>query len=199
MEAEKANHSTVLMARVLNVSRSGFYGWRRRGSDRNIDRECRIEAVKTLHRAKRGSLGSRRMATRLQRRGCSVGRYQARSLMREAGVVCRQRRRKCLTTIADQCRPVAPNRLARRFDVAAPNRVWCADITAVWTLQGWLYLAAVLDLGDRQVVGWAMADHMRTALVMQALNMALGRRRPNKGLLHHSDSKNTAIRFSRMT
>lgn len=187
MDAEKANHSIVLMARVLRVSRSGFYAWRQRRSCRDIERECRIEAVKALHHAKRGCLGSRRMATRLQRQGYGVGGYQARSLMREAGVVCRQRRRTRTTTIADHRRPVAPNRLARRFDVAMPNRVWCADITALWTVRGWLYLAAVLDLGDRQVVGWAMADHMRTELTTKALDMALGRRRPDAGLLHHSD------------
>ncbi len=116
-----------------------------------------------------------------------MGRYQARSLMRDAGVVCRQRRRFRATTVADHRRPVAPNRLARQFDVATSNTVWCADITAIWTLGGWLYLAAVLDLGDRQIVGWAMAGHMRTALVIQAVEMALGRRRPGAGLLHHSD------------
>lgn len=187
MQAEKANHSVALMARVLGVSRSGFYDWCRRGSYRNIERECRIDAVKALHRAKRGSLGSRRMATRLQRQGYSVGRYQARSLMRDAGVVCRQRRRFRATTDSNHRYPVAPNRLARDFDVVTPNTVWCADITAIWTHAGWLYLAAVLDLCDRQVVGWAIADHMRTQLTLDALDMALGRRRPRPGLLHHSD------------
>lgn len=187
MEAEKANHSIVLMARVLGVSRSGFYDWRQRTATQDVERACRIEAVKALHEDKRGSLGSRRMATRLQRQGYPVGRYQARSLMREAGVVCRQRRRFRATTNADHRRPVAPNRLARQFAVTQPNKVWCADITAIWTLGGWLYLAAVLDLGVRQIVGWAIDSHMRTELANQALTMALGRRRPGPGLLHHSD------------
>lgn len=187
MEAEKANHSIVLMARVLDVSRSGFYDWRKRPQTRDVERICRIQAVEQLHENKRGSLGSRRMATRLQRQGYPVGRYQARSLMREAGVVCRQRRRFRATTNTDHRRPVAPNRLARQFDVTQPNKVWCADITAIWTLGGWLYLAAVLDLGDRQIVGWAMGPHMPTELATQALTMALGRRRPASGLMHHSD------------
>jgi transposase InsO family protein len=187
MEAEKANHSVVLMARVLRVSRSGFYDWRNRRTGHDLERACRIEAVKRLPQAKRGSLGSRRMAKRLQRQGYAVGRYQARSLMREAGVVCRQRRRFRATTVADHRHPVAPNRLARCFDVGAPNRAWCADMTALWTDSGWLYLAAVLDLGNREIVGWAMAGHMRTALVRQALEMAIGRRRPGAGLIHHSD------------
>lgn len=127
------------------------------------------------------------MSLALQREGQVVGRYQARSLMREAELECRQRRRFRATTDSDHGRPVAPNLLARQFAVEVPNRAWCADITAIWTLEGWLYLAAVLDLHDRQVVGWAMAGHMRTALALSALDMALGRRRPPPGLLHHSD------------
>jgi putative transposase len=127
------------------------------------------------------------MARELQRRGEPVGRSQARSLMRVAGVEARQRRRWRATTDSDHGYPVAPDRLQRRFLVPAPNRFWVADITAVWTLEGWLYLAAVLDLYDRQVVGWAMAGHMRTELVLAALEMAVGRRRPPPGLVHHSD------------
>src|SRR5699024_1404929 len=100
--------------------------------------------------------------------------YQARSLMREAGVECRQRRRWRCTTDSNHAQAVAPNRLQRAFQVSEPNRVWVADLTAIWTLQGWLYLAAVLDLRDRQLVGWAMAGHMRTELALEALDMALG-------------------------
>jgi transposase InsO family protein len=127
------------------------------------------------------------MARALQKEGYSVGRHKARSLMREAGVFCRQRRRWRCTTDSGHSLPVAPNRLAREFGVSEPNTVWVADITAIWTLEGWLYLAAVLDLCDRQLVGWAMAGHRRTELVSQALTMALGRRRPDTGLIHHSD------------
>lgn len=107
--------------------------------------------------------------------------------MRAAGVECRQRRRWRCTTDSNHSPAVAANRLQRQFQVSLPNRVWVADLTAIWTLEGWLYLAAVLDLHDRQLVGWAMAGHMRTELALEALEMALGRRRPPQGLIHHSD------------
>jgi putative transposase len=182
---EKANFTVVDLCRVMRVSRSGYYAWRQREPD--PDRVRRVVLVQKIHRQKRGSYGSRRMARELRRRGEPVGRSQARSLMREAGVEARQRRRWRTTTDSDHGYPVAPDRLQRRFLVPAPNRFWVADITAVWTLEGWLYLAAVLDLYDRQVVGWAMAGHMRTELVLAALEMAVGRRRPAPGLVHHSD------------
>jgi len=173
------------LCQVMQVSRSGYYAWRQREPD--PDRARRVKLVRAIHEQKRGSYGSRRMARELRRRGEPVGRSQARSLMREAGVEARQRRRWRTTTDSDHGYPVAPDRLQRRFLVSEPDRFWVADITAVWTLEGWLYLAAVLDLYDRQVVGWAMAGHMRTELVLAALDMAVGRRRPAPGLIHHSD------------
>ncbi len=182
---EKANFTVVDLCRVMRVSRSGYYAWRQREPD--PDRVRRVALIQKVHRQKRGSYGSRRMARELRRRGEPVGRSQARSLMREAGVEARQRRRWRTTTDSDHGYPVAPDRLQRRFLVPEPNRFWVADITAVWTLEGWLYLAAVLDLYDRQVGGWAMAGHMRTELVLAALEMAVGRRRPAAGLVHHSD------------
>ena len=171
----------------MRVSRSGFYGWRSRAGGESSARERLLERVRAIHRRVRGSYGSRRMARVLQREGFAVGRYQARSLMREAGVRCRQRRRWRATTDSGHGLAVAPNRLQRCFEVAEPNRVWVADITAIWTFGGWLYLAAVLDLHQREVVGWAMASHMRTELPLEALEMAIGRRCPPPGLIHHSD------------
>ena len=177
----------VILCRVLVVSRSGFYAWRRRQQRPDPERTRRLERVRAIHAQKRGSYGSRRMAKALQREGLAVGRYQARTLMREAGVQCRQQRRWRATTDSRHTETPAPNLLARQFHAAQPNRVWVADLTVIWTFEGWLYLAAILDLHDRQVVGWAMAEHMRTELAVQALEMALGRRRPPPGLLHHSD------------
>lgn len=177
----------VILCRVMQVSRSGFYDWRRREEGIDTERLRLIERAQAIHARTRGSYGSRRMAKALQREGFAVGRSQARSLMREAGVKCRQRRRWRCTTDSKHAQTVAPNRLQREFWVAEPNRVWVADLTAIWTLQGWLYLAAVLDLHDRQLIGWAMAGHMRTELALKALNMALGHRRPPQGLVHHSD------------
>jgi transposase InsO family protein len=182
---EKANFTVMDLCRVMQVSRSGYYAWCQRGPD--PDRIRRLDMVKSIHKRKRGSYGSRRMAKELQRRGEPVGRAQARSLMREAEVEARQRRRWRATTDSNHGYPVAPNRLERCFQVSEPNCAWVADITAVWTFQGWLYLAAILDLYDRQVVGWAMADHMRADLALSALEMAVGRRQPSSGLIHHSD------------
>lgn len=175
----------ALLCRVMQVSRSGFYDWRRRGPDDH--RQALHREVRETHRRKRGSYGSRRIAKELQRRGYEVGRYQARSLMREAGVEAKQRCRWRHTTDSEHSLPVAPSLLNRQFLVSESNRAWVADITAIWTLEGWLYLAAVLDLHDRQLVGWAMAGHMHTQLVLDALEMAVGRRQPKSGLIHHSD------------
>jgi transposase InsO family protein len=127
------------------------------------------------------------MAKNLQKKGYSVGRYKARSLMRKAGIVSKQRRRYRVTTDSRHTFPVAKNVLNREFAVATPNQVWVTDITYLWTLEGWVYVAAVLDLFSRRIVGWSIASHMRETLVNDALTMALGRRQPASGLLHHSD------------
>ena len=127
------------------------------------------------------------MARELRGEGFEVGRCQARSLMQEAGIEVRRKRRFKLTTDSRHRFPVAENLLDRQFAVSAPNRVWAADITYLWTHQGWLYLAVVLDLYARRVVGWALSDRMQAPLVCEALRMALGRRRPPAGLIHHSD------------
>ncbi len=121
-----------------------------------------------------------------------VGRYQARSLMQEADVACRQRRRYRHTTDSGHGLPVAPNLLKRQFTVAEPNQAWLADITAIWTLEGWLYLAAVLDLYDRQVIGWAMADPHEDVTNPGCPGDGNWPRRPPRGVLHHSDSNTTS-------
>ena len=133
------------------------------------------------------SYGSRRMAKQLQAKGYPVGRYAARSLMRAANVTCKQRRRYRVTTKSMHGLAIAENVLNRAFEVSLLNRVWISDITYLWTLEGWLYIAAILDLFSRRIVGWAMASHMRESLVNEALQMALCRRQPESGLLHHSD------------
>ena len=133
------------------------------------------------------SYGSRRIAKHLQINNYKIGRYKVRSLMRKIGIECTQRRRYKVTTQSDTQLPVAENILNRAFAVAKPNEVWLADITYLWTYEGWLYLAAVLDACSRRVVGWSIAAHMRKSLVCDALTMALGRRKILNGLLHHSD------------
>jgi transposase InsO family protein len=143
--------------------------------------------VKAIHERVGGVYGGRRMARELRAQGHAVGRCQARSLMQEAGIEVRRKRRFRLTTDSRHRLPVAENLLDRQFDVSAPNQVWAADITYLWTNEGWLYLAAVIDLYARRVVGWALSDRIQAGLVCDALRMAVGRRRPPPGLIHHSD------------
>ena len=148
---------------------------------------CEIMEVKVLAQISHHSYGSRRIAKGLQNKGYSVGRHAARTLMRKAGISCKQRRRYCVTTQSTHHLSVANNILNREFSVSRPNRSWVTDITYLWTLEGWVYIAAVLDLFSRRVVGWSIANHMRETLVNKALQMALGRRQPERGLLHHFD------------
>lgn len=178
-----------LLCRVLGVSRNGFYDSlrrQRRGPD--PEHEEKLEWVKDLAAASDHTYGSRRMSRALRTLGYRVGRAQARRLMREAGVWVRYRRRYRVTTDSNHRKAVFPNRLERDFAPSMPNRVWAADITYVWTREGWLYLAVVIDLYSRKVVGWSMGGRLNSTLVCDALRMALWSRRPRKGqLIHHSD------------
>ena len=170
------------------MSRSGYYEYlARKPSEKQQRQEELIVKVKTIAQETRHSYGSRRISERLKKEGCYVGRTAARTLMKKAGVECKQRRRFRVTTQSKHALPFAENILNREFSVSLPNRVWVTDITYLWTLEGWLYVAGVLDLFSRRIVGWAMADHMRETLVQDALQMALGRRQPMAGLMHHSD------------
>jgi len=146
-----------------------------------------IVKVRQIHSDTRGSYGSRRMSGHLRDDGYDVGRYRARSLMRKAGVSVKRCKKFKRTTDNNHKLPVAPNLLNRQFEVGRPDTVWCADITYLWTIQGWLYLAVVLDLYSRKIVGWAMSNHLTSPLVKEALSMAYWRRKPEKGLIHHSD------------
>jgi transposase InsO family protein len=179
----------TVLCEVLGVSRSGFYAYLARdGEAIDADEMALIARVKAIHRSSGGCYGSRRMAKALQAEGFVVGRYRAGRLMKKAGVsVLRRTSRRPQTTESDHRYQVAPNELARQFDVVAPNVAWAGDITYLWTQEGWLYLAVLLDLYSRKVGGWAMSDQVNTALVSQALKMAVGRRQPVSGLLHHTD------------
>ena len=178
-----------VICRVLRVSRSGFYAWqRRRPSPRQRRQEELIGKIKTAYAQSRGLYGSPRVYRALLIDGQVVSRNTVAKLMRQERIRARTRRRFVpRTTDSRHQKPVANNLLARDFAAEAPNRKWVADITYVPTNQGWLYLAAVLDCFSRKIVGWAMADHLQTDLASDALMMALERRRPAKGLLHHSD------------
>jgi len=146
-----------------------------------------LSRIQSIHSASRGTYGSPRVHRQLRREDIRSGRKRIERLMREAGLRGRVRRRFRRTTDSDHTLPVAPNTLNQQFSVDSPDRVWAGDITYVPTASGWGYLAVILDLCSRMVVGWAMADHMRTELVEGALRMALGARVPSNDLLHHSD------------
>jgi len=172
------------------VSRSGFYDYQARQATPKIDAEevVWLARVKEIAAATRSSYGSRRMAKALQAEGFAVGRVKARRLMKEAGVkVARAKHRAPMTTDSRHGYEVAPNLLARHFDVDEPDHAWVGDITYVWTAEGWLYVSTLLDLYSRKIVGWAMSSRIDKTLVADTLEMALGRRRPSAGLLHHSD------------
>ena len=177
------------MCRVLGVSRSGLYAWRLRPrlSRRAQENAALTERIREIHRESRATYGSPRVHAELRFQGIFVGCNRVARLMRVNGIQAVVRRRRHRSRPVGPELPAAPNVLDRRFDVEAPDSVWATDITYIWTLEGWMYLAVVLDLCSRRIVGWSMAEHMRTELVATALSMALGHRRPQDEALHHSD------------
>jgi len=186
--AEKANYPVRVLCRVLQVTRSGFYAWLgRRPSSRAAANDRLQVAIRAAHRQSRGTYGSPRVQRELVAQGFATGRHRVARQMRALGLVARRPKRFRITTDSRHDYPVATNVLQREFAVERPNQAWVTDITYLWTREGWLYLAVVLDLFTRRVVGWAMAEHLRTSLALEALDMALGRRLPAPGLVHHSD------------
>lgn len=188
IDAEKATFPIRLLCRVLEVSRSGYYAWSRRGPSRRQQEDERLSRIIVeIFEGSRGTYGSPRIHAELLERHECVSRKRVARLMAKLGLVATPPRRFRKTTDSSHGLPAAENILNRNFDVEAPNTAWVADISYIRTWEGWLYLAVVLDLYSRRVVGWALADHMRTELTLSALDMALVRRRPPKGLVHHSD------------
>jgi putative transposase len=190
IDAEKVNHAVSILCRVLEVSRSGYYAWRRRGpSSRVQEDKVLAERIRSIHRASRGTYGAPRVRAKLAAEGIHTSRKRVARIMRESGLVgVRRPRRRVRTTIVNPSAPVAPNLVGRHFTAEAPNRLWCGDITYVPTQEGWLYVATLLDCYARRVVGWSMADHLRTELALNALDMAIRRRCPRPGeLVHHTD------------
>lgn len=180
---EKAD--TACLCRLLGVSRSGVYAarWRRKAP-----RACALTApLQASFQASGGNYGSRRLCAALKAQGLAVGRYRVRRLMKRQGLKARWKRKFVHTTDSRHDLPVAANLLDRRFNPSAPDQAWVADITYVRTERGWLYLAAVLDLYSRKIVGWAMAPNMPAELVCTALQMAIALRQPKPGLIVHTD------------
>jgi putative transposase len=188
IHAKKACYPVAVLCEQLGVSRSGYYAWAQRAESprSQSDRDLSLE-VAAVHQESRGRYGSPRVHAELRARGRHVARKRVARLMRQQGLVARRRRRFVRTTDSAHRQPVADNLLARQFSPGQPNCTWATDITYVATKQGWLYLAVVLDLFSRQVVGWAMGPTIDRQLVLGALDMALKSRKPPRGLLHHSD------------
>jgi putative transposase len=179
----------MVLCDVLEVSRSGYYAWLKRPvSARQKRREELTDQIRQVHERSRCTYGSPRVHAELADRQVSVCVNTIARLMKQAGLQSRIRRRFVVhTTDSNHGEPVAANVLDRQFAASGPNRKWCCDITYVPTDEGFLYLAAVIDLCSRKIVGWSMADHLRSELCLEALEMALHQRRPEQGLLHHSD------------
>jgi putative transposase len=180
----------AVLCEVFDVSRSGFSAYWQRHAVPPIEHDevALLARVKAIHAETRQRDGSRRMAKQLQADGFTVGRYKARRVRHQAGVAVRRpRQRHPMTTASRHRHAVAPDLLARQFDVAQPDQVWAGDITYLWTAAGWLSLAVLLEVYSRKGVGWAMRPHIDAALVQDALRMARGRRQPAAGLLHHAE------------
>jgi putative transposase len=185
---EKAAFPVRLLCRTLQVSRAGFYAWQGRPPAPRARADDRLGLeIAAIYAESRPRYGSPRVHAELADRGCRTSRKRVARLMRARGLAARRRRRCRVTTHSRHPFPLAPNVLARQFDRPQPDRAWVTDITYIPTGEGWLYLAVLLDLCSRLAVGWAMSDRITDDLTLDALGMALARRRPPPGLLHHSD------------
>ena len=186
--AEKVNHSVSTLCRVLEVSRTGYYAAQRRPACRRDVEDQRLGAlIEEEHEQSRKTYGAPRIHIQLARRGERLGRKRVARLMRERELSGLVPRRRGKTTIRVPGIETSPDLVRREWNPTEPNRLWVADITYVRTWEGWLYLAAVTDCYSRKVVGWSIADHLRAELVVDAVEMAISRRRPEQGLIHHSD------------
>jgi len=189
IDTQRKAYPLPAMCETLTVSISGYRAWKRGGSPnrkRLTDAQL-LALIQAIHKELKGSYGSPRMVRELRSRGFPAGKERVERLMRENGIRARHKRRYKATTDSKHSLPVAANLLDRNFTPAAPNQAWSADLTYIWTDEGWLYLAVVLDLFNREIVGWSIKPRMTADIVIDALTMAWFRRKPAPGLMHHSD------------
>ena len=200
VERERANHPVATMCRVLEVSPSGYWAWSRRPPSMRARADVGLtDTIRTIHEDSRGTYGMPRVHAELRDTGTRCSRKRVARLMRAAGLEGVHRRRSVHTTVRDDDAAPVPDLVERDFRADRPDALWVADITYVPTWQGFLYVAVVLDVFSRRVVGWCMAGHLRTELILDALDMAISVRRPDEGLIHHSDrgTQYTSIAFGR--
>ena len=178
-----------MMCRLMGVNRSSYYSYQRRQNNRpeNPEHEGMLEWIKKVSEGSKQSYGSRRIKKALNALGYPVGIRKTKSLMKEAGVFVRYRKKYKITTNSNHKKPLFENVLNRQFNVAGPDLAYVSDITYINTKEGWLYLAVVIDLFSRKVVGWSMSSRMKASLVCDALKMAIWQRKPKRGLIVHSD------------
>ena len=189
MDAHEGLYGVSEFCSALSVSPNGYRAWKRGGTPtrkRLTDAQL-FALIRSIHAEFKGAYGSPRMIEELKARGLPVSKGRVERLMRENGIRARHKRRYKATTDSKHTMPVAPNLLDRHFTPSEPNQVWTSDITYLWTTEGWLYLAVVIDLFNREVVGWSIKPRMTVDIVTDALRMAWFRRKPAKGLIHHSD------------
>jgi len=197
VKAKQAEHDVAMMCRLLGVSSSGYYAWRSRKPGPRATKDIELtEQIREIHTRSRGTYGAPRVHFELTANATRVGRKRVARLMRAAGLVGASRRKGCVTTVRAVGASATPDLVKREFTAEGPDQLWVADITYIPTWTGFLYLAVVLDAWSRRIVGWAMETHLRTELVLEALDMALWRRRPD-AVIHHSDQgcQYTSIAF----
>lgn len=188
IEGHIGQHSVVRLCAALGVARGGYYSWLSRPESRRAREDRHLLArIRAVYRQSRRRYGSPRVHAELGGEGVRCGRHRVARLMRQDQLRARPGRHFKTTTQSGHAHPVAPNVLQRQFQVAAPDTCWAGDITYIWTQEGWLYLAVLLDLCSRRIVGWATSDRLTEDLTLKALDQALANRRPGVGLLHHSD------------
>lgn len=189
IDGQRDAYPLPALCATLGVSLSGFHAWKRGGTAnrKRLSDPQMLTLIRAIHAELKGAYGSPRMVREIRGRGFPASKARIERLMRENGIRARHKRRYKATTDSRHSLPVAPNRLDRNFTPSAPNQVWTADLTYIWTTEGWLYLAVVLDLFNREVVGWSLKPRMTTDIVIDALTMAWFRRKPAPGLIHHSD------------
>jgi len=188
MDQYRSTHGVQRMCRVIGASRSGYYGWKMQPqSKRQKENEKILMEIKESHKNSHRVYGSPRITEDLQAKGTKCGKNRVARLMKVHGIIAKAKKKFKATTNSKHNLPVADNLLNQDFVAEKPNTVWVSDITYIWTLEGWLYLAVILDLYSRQVVGWAMSDRLTANFVIKALHQAIGRRNPVRGCILHSD------------